>query len=135
MTKIVLLFDVMLLLIDSLTVDILRWFLRDFLIGQRNRKSARKIYEAQSPKDRFTLGFIRNHLTRYQKDFKIYHRIYMAELYSLIPQFIIAILCNILLWEKSIYVTGGFIVVKMLLNASIRVQMDGSKRSKYRRGK
>lgn len=135
MTEILLLSDVLLLTMDSLAIGILRWFLRDFLIGQRNPKSARKIYEAQSPKDRFTLGFIRNHLTRYQKDFKIYQGIYMAELYSLIPQFIIVILCNILLWEKSIYVTGGFIAVKMLLYASIRVQMDGSKRSKYRRGK
>lgn len=125
----------LLLTTDALTINILRQFLRDFLIGQRNRKSARKIYEAQSPKDRFTLGFIKNHLTRYQKDFKIYHGIYMAELYSLIPQFIIVILCNILLWEKSIYVTGGFIAVKMLLFASIRVQMDGSWCSKYRRGK
>lgn len=135
MTKIVLLFDVMLLLADAIAVDILRQFLRDFLIGQRNPKSARKIYEAQSPKDRFTLGFIKNHLTRYQKDFKIYHGIYMAELYSLIPQFIIIILCNILLWEKSIYVTGGFIAVKMFLFAAIRVQMDSSMRSIYRRGK
>lgn len=135
MTELILILDVLLLTMDLVAVDILRWFLRDFLIGQRNRKSARKIYEAQSPKDRFTLGFIKNHLTRYQKEFKIYHGIYMAELYSLIPQFIIVLLCNILLWEKSIYVTGGFIAVKTLLYASIRVQMDSSMRSIYRRGK
>ena len=127
--------DVVLLVIDSLVISIYRDFLFDFLIGQRNRKSARKIRQAQHRKERITLSFILGHLTRYKKEFRFYQRIYMGELYSLVPQYLIVLVCNFLLWERSLYVTGGFAVFKILLLLVVRLQTDSSHRSVYRRGK
>lgn len=127
--------DVVLLVIDSLVISIYRDFLFDFLIGQRNRKSARKIRQAQPRKERITLSFILGHLTRYKKEFRFYQRIYMGELYSLVPQYLIVLVCNFLLWERSLYVTGGFAVFKILLLLVVRLQTDSSHRSVYRRGK
>ncbi len=79
-----------------------------------------KIHHAQSLKDRIFLGYILNYLTRYQKDFKIYQGIYIGELYSCFPQYVVSL---------------AFIITKLLLCAYMRLQADSSRHSVYRRGK
>lgn len=135
MEDLIFLLDVSLFVIDSLVISTYRDFLFDFLIGQRNRKSARKIRQAQPRKERVTLSFILGHLTRYKKEFRFYQRIYMGELYSLLPQYLIVLVCNFLLWERSVYVTGVFVALKTIMLLLVRLQTDSSRRSVYRRGK
>ena len=123
--------------IDLGLIGDLRHFLLDFLIGQRNRKRATKIHQAQSLKDRILMGYILGHLTRYQKDFKIYHGIYLGVLYSCIPQCFISVLCYFWNGRIGTYVVCTFIIMKLLLAIYMRCQVDSSPahRSVYRRGK
>lgn len=62
MTKVVVLYVVLLALLDTIAIRSLRRFLYDFLIGAGNRKTARDIYSQQSLKDRVFLGFIKSFL-------------------------------------------------------------------------
>ena len=89
MTKVVVLYIVLLALLDTIAISSLRRFLYDFLIGARNRKNARNIYRQRSLKDRVFLGFIRSFLKSHRSAFDVYHWIYLMELVSLVS------ICNL----------------------------------------
>ena len=136
MVKIVVMLFAILVLMDSVAISALRRFLKDFLIGERNRKNAQKIYLEQSLKDRFFLGFIKSYLKEYIVAFKVYHWIYLIDLWSLIPQYALLLAVYIPNVEECsrvpLYVMIG---IKALLNLFVRVQVDSLMRSKYRKGK
>ena len=128
----------LLALLDAIAVSALRDILNDFLIGARNRKSARKIYREQSPRERLFLGYIRGYLKRHTAAFQVFRGIYLAELLSLIPQY--AILFAVFLFRGP---QDRFLAIYMLtvcavkagLNLFLRLQVDGGRRSRYREGK
>ena len=128
----------LLALLDAIAVSDLRDILNDFLIGARNRKSARKIYREQPPRERVFLGYIRGYLKRHTAAFQVFRGIYLTELLSLIPQY--AILFAVFLFRGPqdrflvIYMLA-VIAVKAGLNLFLRLQVDGSRRSRYREGK
>lgn len=135
MSKAVVLYVVLLVLLDTIAIRSLRRFLYDFLIGAGNRKTARKIYRQRSLKDRVFLGFIKSFLKSHRSVFDVYHWIYLMELVSLVPQYAILLAVYVLYGVQNNILIFSLIAVKGLLCLVIRFQVDSLMRSRYRNGK
>ena len=135
MSKAVVLYVVLLVLLDTIAISSLRRFLYDFLIGAGNRKTARKIYRQRSLKDRVFLGFIKSFLKSHRSVFDVYHWIYFMELVSLVPQYAILLAVYVLYGVQNNILIFSLIAVKGLLCLVIRFQVDSLMRSRYRNGK
>ena len=135
MTKVIVLYVVILALLDAVAISSLRRFLNDFLIGARNRKSARKICSQQSLKDRVFLSFIKSFLKSHRLAFNVYHWIYLVELVSLVPQYAILLAVYMLYGMQNNVLIFSLIAIKGLLCLIIRFQVDSLMRSRYRNGK
>lgn len=135
MSKAVVLYVVLLVLLDTIAIRSLRRFLYDFLIGAGNRKAARKIYRQRSLKDRVFLGFIKSFLKSHRSVFDGYHWIYLVELVSLVPQYAILLAVYVLYGVQNNILFFSLIAVKGLLCLVIRFQVDSLMRSRYRNGK
>ena len=135
MSKAVVLYVVLLVLLDTIAISSLRRFLYDFLIGAGNRKTARKIYRQRSLKDRVFLGFIKSFLKSLRSVFDVYHWIYLMELVSLVPQYAILLAVYVLYGVQNNILIFSLIAVKGLLCLVIRFQVDSLMRSRYRNGK
>ena len=135
MSKSVVLYVVLLVLLDTIAISSLRRFLYDFLIGAGNRKTARKIYRQRSLKDRVFLGFIKSFLKSHRSVFDVYHWIYLMELVSLVPQYAILLAVYVLYGVQNNILIFSLIAVKGLLCLVIRFQVDSLMRSRYRNGK
>ena len=135
MSKAVVLYVVLLVLLDTIAISSLRRFLYDFLIGAGNRKTAMKIYRQRSLKDRVFLGFIKSFLKSHRSVFDVYHWIYLVELVSLVPQYAILLAVYVLYGVQNNILIFSLIAVKGLLCLVIRFQVDSLMRSRYRNGK
>ena len=135
MSKAVVLYVVLLVLLDTIAISSLRRFLYDFLIGAGNRKTARKIYRQRSLKDRVFPGFIKSFLKSHRSVFDVYHWIYLVELVSLVPQYAILLAVYVLYGVQNNILIFSLIAVKGLLCLVIRFQVDSLMRSRYRNGK
>ena len=124
-----------LLMLDVLNIKALKRLLLDFLIGTRNRKSAMRIHLSQPPEQRKTMAYIKPLLKDNAKAFVAFHRLYLVVRYTIIPQYAILIILNILWFKESVYPLGVCILVKIVLATFLRLQVDGVMRSKYRKGK
>ena len=133
MEKLIYLGCAMMILLDCVTISDLRKFLLDFLMVKKSRKNAESVYSAQSLREKITLSFIKTNLDKYITDFAIYHKIYIAVLYTLIPQYITIIVCNVLLGMNSIYVIAIFAVVKLIINFIVWINTDSNRVSRYRK--
>lgn len=126
-------FDCIMLILDFVTIGELRKFLLDFLRVKKSRKNADLVYKTQSPSDKIMLSFIKDHLEKYIKEFTSFHRLYMVVIYTLIPQYVILIVCNILLGMKSLYVLCFFAVVKLFIGFLVWINIDSNRVSIYRK--
>ena len=126
-------FDFAMLILDIVTISDLRKFLLDFLRVKKSRSNANAVYAMQSLQDKITLSFIKAHLKKYIKEFTIFHRMYMVVMYTLIPQYFILIMSNVLLGMKSMYVLCFFAVVKIIICFLVRINVDSNRVSIYRR--
>lgn len=126
-------FDLALCLIDWMVISALRSLLLDFLIGRRNLKSAKRIHEEQPFIQRVSMGYIKGMLKENIRDFVTYRTLYLIILYTLIPQYIAIIVCNICLGYKSFYVIGVFAAIKLSIDIFLRFQVDAQRMSKYRK--
>ncbi len=135
MSKAVVLYVVLLVLLDTIAISSLRRFLYDFLIGAGNRKTARKIYRQRSLKDRVFLGFIKSFLKSHRSVFDVYHWIYLVELVSLVPQYATLLAVYVLYGVQNNILIFSLIAVKGLLCLMVRFQVDSLMRSRYRNGK
>lgn len=135
MSKAVVLYIVLLVLLDTIAISSLRRFLYDFLIGAGNRKTARKIYRQRSLKDRVFLGFIKSFLKSHRSVFDVYHWIYLVELVSLVPQYATLLAVYVLYGVQNNILIFSLIAVKGLLCLMVRFQVDSLMRSRYRNGK
>ena len=125
-------FDCIMLILDLVTIGDLRKFLLDFLRVKRSRKSADSIYAVQSMRDKITLSFIKENLKKYVKEFTAFHRMYLMVLFTLVPQYAVLIVCNILMGMKSMYVLCFFAVVKLFTCFLVRINVDSNRVSIYR---
>lgn len=135
MSKAVVLYVVLLVLLDTIAISSLRRFLYDFLIGAGNRKTARKIYRQRSLKDRVFLGFIKSFLKSHRSVFDVYHWIHLVELVSLVPQYATLLAVYVLYGVQNNILIFSLIAVKGLLCLMVRFQVDSLMRSRYRNGK
>ena len=128
-------FYMALILLDCIAIFDMRHLVFEFLIVGKNIKGAYKIHKQQRLSDRITLSYIERRVRDYKSQFKFNHLVYLLTLYSLIPQYVILILCNMLLKEKSLYVIGCFAVLKFFICLIARLQVDSSRVSIYRQRK
>ena len=135
MSKAVVLYVVLLVLLDTIAISSLRRFLYDFLIGAGNRKTAGKIYRQRSLKDRVFLGFIKSFLKSHRSVFDVYHWIYLVELVSLVPQYATLLAVYVLYGVQNNILIFSLIAVKGLICLMVRFQVDSLMRSRYRNGK
>ena len=126
-------FDLALCLIDWTVISALRSLLLDFLIGRRNLKSAKRIHAEQPFIQRVSMGYIKGMLKNYVRDFVAYRTLYLIILYTLIPQYVAVIVCNICLGYKSFYVVVAFAAIKLIIEIFLRFQVDAQRMSKYRK--
>ena len=126
-------FNCAMVILDFLTISELRKFLLDFLRVDKSRNNANRAYKTQSLREKITLSFIKGHLKKYIREFGIFHRIYMAVVCTLIPQYIILIASNILLGMKSMYILCFFAVVKLIICFLVRINVDSNRISIYRK--
>ena len=126
-------FDCAMLILDFVTINDLRKFLLDFLRVKKSRNNADQVYATQSLHDKITLSFIKAQLKIYIKEYTTFHRMYMAVLYTLIPQYVILIVSNILLGMKSMYVLCFFAGVKLIICFLVRINVDSNRVSIYRK--
>ena len=126
-------FDCAMLILDFVTINDLRKFLLDFLRVKKSRNNADQVYATQSLHDKITLSFIKAHLKIYIKEYTTFHRMYMAVLYTFIPQYVILIVSNILLGMKSMYVLCFFAGVKLIICFLVRINVDSNRVSIYRK--
>ena len=120
------------LLLDTITIADLRKFILEFLRQKKNRKHAERIYSAQSPKEKILLSFVKANLERNIAVFTVYHRIYLAVLFTLIPQYAIIIASNAFMGLKSLYVLMFFAAVKLIINFVVWINTDSNRVSRYR---
>lgn len=126
-------FDFAMLILDCVTISELRKFLLDFLRVKKSRKNANQLYASQSFRERITLSFIKTHLKKYIAEFTTFHRIYMAVLYTLIPQYMILIGSNVLMGKKSMYVLCFFAAIKLIIGFWVWIHIDANRVSIYRK--
>ena len=126
-------FDFAMLILDFVTISDLRKFLLDFLRVNKSRNNANKIYTTQSLRNKIMLSFIKAHLKIYIKEYTTFHRMYMVVIYTLIPQYVILIVNNIILGMKSMYVLCFFAVVKLIICFVVRINVDSNRVSIYRK--
>lgn len=129
----ILFFDCALLILDLITISSLRKFLLDFLREGKSKKNAQQIYATQPLKDKITLSFIVEYLKKYIKAFSRFHKIYKVVLYTLLPQYSIVIVCNIILKMKSMYVLCFFAIIKLFICFLVRINVDSNRVSIYRK--
>ena len=125
-------------LLASLDVIIIcdaRRLLLDFLIGQRNRKNARRIHAEQTFKNRVNMGYIQPMLSKYQSAFKKYHVLYLVVLYSLIPQYVAIVLFQIFAPNIVKYILGVCLAARFLLSGFYRRELGPQGMSVYAKKK
>ena len=131
MEKIFYLAYIIIILMDIVIICDARRLLLDFLIGQRNRKNAEKIHAEQNFLDRVSMGYIQPMLKKYGSAFRKYRVLYLVYLCSMLPQYVIIILCHIFLHDIIWYIFGAFGVIKILLAAFYRLQSGANRMSVY----
>lgn len=131
MKEIVCLAYIIIILMDIIVISDARRLLLDFLIGQRNRKNAKKVHAEQSFSDRVKMGYILPMLKKYIGAFRKYHILYLVILYSIIPQYITIVLFHIFVPSIIWYVFGVFLGIKLLLTIFYTLELGPQKMSVY----
>ena len=131
MEKLFILAYFLMIMLDKVVISDARRLLLDFLIGERNRKNAKKIHAEQSFSDRVKMGYILPMLKKYTRTFRKYHILYLGILYSLIPQYITIVLFHIFVPSIIWYVFGVFLAIKLLITIFYTLELGPQKMSVY----
>lgn len=126
-------FLVCLLLIDLMTIRLIRKLLLDFLRSKKNKKTADRLYRSQPLKSRITLDYIYHLLKHDQRAFRQHHILYIFLLISAIPQYLIMAVLYWLQGDPAIFAVFLFGTIKIILYFFIRSYFDGNNVSIYRR--
>ena len=131
MEKLFILAYFLMIMLDKVVISDARRLLLDFLIGERNRKNAKKIHAEQSFSDRVKMGYILPMLKKYTRTFRKNHILYLVILYSLIPQYITIVLFHIFVPSVIWYVFGVFLAIKLLITIFYTLELGPQKMSVY----
>lgn len=123
---------ILLLMLDILAVFDFRSLLFDFLIGAKNRKSAKRIHSEQDIVEKVTLKYIEPLLKKYKRQFVFFHRLYIFHIIALLLQNLILLVCVLMYLENIVYnLLNVLCLIKIALNLFLRLQVDSSRHSKY----
>ena len=131
MEKLFILAYFLMIMLDKVVISDARRLLLDFLVGQRNRKNAKKIHAEQNFSDRVKMGYILPMLKKYTRTFRKYHILYLVIFYSLIPQYITIVLFHIFVPSVIWYVFGVFLAIKLLITIFYTLELGPQKMSVY----
>ena len=117
---------------DSLIVDYLRELLWGMLQAKRNRKAVMRIHKEQAFRQRMTMSYIGPLLSQYHAEYQRWHRLYLARLITLLPQYVVAAIgifyCSktvvICFMAVGILLSLFFLFLRMKFNASHIAKFD-----------
>ena len=121
MVKLLWSFYFLLLLFDGALISSLKSLVYSFLLSKRNIKGAAKIHKAQNAKSKFTLAYIEKH-TIYPEQFQFWFRFRLITIFSIIPQYAIVIIVNIISSTFVLYLIGFFSIIKFIALFVVRSQ-------------
>lgn len=116
---------------DELVIYHFRELLLSFLMSKHNRKKAQRIHKEQPIRDRITMAYIGPMLQKNTQQYYFYQRLYIADLVTLIPQYLLILLFHFLLgngvWIPLCVVSA----IKGLLFLFLRFQFNAHHISRY----
>lgn len=124
---------ILLILLDSLIFSFARSLLNDFLISGAGKNKAKAINYKQGKRNEILLSYIRPYIKRYKKQFNFFYNLYLAELFTLIPQYLIIIVCWFTIDEKTRFLLYILCTIKEIIFIILRMQFDSCMVSKYRK--
>ena len=122
-----------LLAVDLITIRILRKLLRDFLRSKKNKHALEQLHFSRSRKERISLSYIYPLLKRNQTAFSWYYKLYLAVLYTILPQYLIIGLLYGSLGNSTIYAIFIFGGIKIVIYFLVRGNFDANMVSIYRK--
>lgn len=107
------------LIFDSLILHSGKHVLIQFLDGAVNPKKRHVFHRKQKFSDRLTLDYISPLVRKkYSDQFHILHRIYRFYLYSILPQYILAVLLRFLFVKNGLVpILWGLIIIRSIVTA------------------
>ena len=130
MVKLLWLSYILLLLSDWLLISYLKSLVYSFLLSKRNKKGAAKIHKAQNAKSKFTLAYIEKH-TIYPEQFQFWFRFRLITIFSIIPQYAIVIMVNIISSTFVLYLIGFLLIIKSIALYVVRSQFDSERIGRF----
>ena len=130
MVKLLWLSYILLLLFDESLISSLDSLVYSFLLSKRNKKGAAKIHKAQNAKSKFTLAYIEKH-TIYPEKFQFWFRFRLITIFSIIPQYAIVIIVNIISSTFVFYLIGFLLIIKFIALYVVRSQFYSPYTSRF----
>ena len=109
------------ILLDTVLIWELRTLVYSFLLSKHNVRGAKKIHQSQSLKDKFLLGYIKEHAI-FTKRYVLWHRLYLSFLLSIPLQYIAIILTGIFYIAASVNLMVVVEIIKSVLALIVRSQ-------------
>ena len=77
------------------------------------------------------MGYIQPMLKKNKEAFRKYHILYLAIIYSLIPQYIVVCLFHFFIPSIILYVVGTLLLIRILLAIFYRLELGSNRMSVY----
>ena len=130
MTKLLIIFYLMLLLLDIILFITFRDLMFSFLLSKRNKKGAKKIHQSQDRLNRFTFNYVRERAV-YKKEFHFFHKFYIANLYFSPFQYLLVIILNFISLKTTFIFQIIFCIIKFICNFILWSQQNSNRIFKF----
>ena len=130
MTRLLIIFYLMLLLLDIILFITFRDLMFSFLLSKRNKKGAKKIHQSQDRSNQFTFNYVREHAV-YKKEFRFFHNFYMANLYFTPFQYLLIIILNFISLKATFILQIIFCITKLICNFILLSQQNSNRIFKF----
>ena len=130
MTRLIIIFYVMLILLDIGLFTTFRDLMFSFLLSKRNKKGAKKIHLSQDRLNRFTFNYVKEHAI-YKKEFNFFHKFYIANLYFTPVQYLLVIILNFISIKITFIFQIIFCTTKLICNFILWSQQNSSRVFKF----
>ena len=130
MTRLLIIFYLMLLLLDIILFITFRDLMFSFLLSKKNKKGARKIHQSQDLSNRFTFNYVKEHAV-YKKEFNFFHKFYIANLYFIPIQYLLIIILNFISLKTTFIFQIIFCTTKLICNFILWSQQNSHRIFKF----
>ena len=132
MSELTLLFILVSILVDINTIGIVRRFLRSFLLIKQNRKGAKDIAKPQPPIRIVLMTYIKPVLKTGVRRFTLYHRIYLAVLFTIPLRYSALIYTADIRNVRVLNLVGAICIIpQFLVYLIVRAQMVDGLRARF----